>query len=441
MASITALLLEQCFNARDDFDLTIVLHDGDLPCHQHLILARCPAVDPTALHVPEGRAVVEDLLRWIYTGKLAFKPLNEENPEALGSSDRVVQLAALWGMRDLHAMRQRFLRSWRREPARGCVEEDLLKAYDEEKLGSTWFRCGEEEELVYAGFVPLLVKASSFFSAMFSSRWAEGADADAKSIKVGWDVSTLQRLMRFLHGGPSFIRDPQDLDQALHCADFFGMNVLVAHSNTWIVEHLDHDTAPRLWSYVESQPRLQHELQEPMFEDMLDADSECLDFHLREFPIMLEGILDGEPWVPLYDLTTSLMYRLVASGSLEVNTPLLKSVVANFVQMKLPQAEQKVITATRQVVVGAEGKTVTFIDRENCARGGSSRSVVRDIASKSKTQGAVGEYGVKQAPFDVNMPTDRKAMMQKLLPPEVLFNRELRDQVLGRCHRGVRDFV
>lgn len=31
--------------------------------------------------------------------------------------------------------------------------------------------------------------------------------------QVGWDVSTLQRLMRFLHGGPSFIRDPQDLDQ------------------------------------------------------------------------------------------------------------------------------------------------------------------------------------------------------------------------------------
>lgn len=375
MASITALLLEQCFNARDDFDLTIVLHDGDLPCHQHLILARCPAVDPTALHVPEGRAVVEDLLRWIYTGKLAFKPLNEENPEALGSSDRVVQLAELWGMRDLHAMRQRFLRSWRREPARGCVEEDLLRAYDDEKLGSTWFRCGEEKELVYAGFVPLLVKASNFFSAMFSSRWAEGSDASAKSIvKVGWDVSTLQRLMRFLHGGPSFIRDSQDLDQALHCADFFGMNVLVAHSNTWIVEHLDHDTAPRLWSYVDSQPRLQHGLQEPMFEEMLDADSECLDFHLREFPIMLEGILDREPWVPLYDLTTSLMYRLVACGSLEVNTPLLKSVVTNFVQTKLPQAEQK-------------------------------------------------------------------AMMQKLLPPEVLFNRELRDQVLGRCHRGVREFV
>ena len=156
--------------------------------------------------------------------------------------------------------------------------------------------------------------------------------------QVGWDASTLQRLMRFLHGGPSFIRDPQDLDQdwinpfigdgfcfvflcvwwvwcasivslaflgdffpvtvslchaflvlasctwlwaafrshpktspeslhhqgetphrihfffphqALHCADFFGMNVLVAHSNTWIVEHLDHDTAPRLWSYVD----------------------------------------------------------------------------------------------------------------------------------------------------------------------------------------------
>ena len=68
-----------------------------------------------------------------------------------------------------------------------------------------------------------------------------------------------------------------------------------------------------------------------------------------------------------------------------------------------------------------------------------------------KNTAQVGEYGVKQAPFDVNMPTDRKAptsaqlfdygnvwtsgfvvsilffgeaMMQKLLPPEVLFNRQ-----------------
>jgi hypothetical protein len=28
--------------------------------------------------------------------------------------------------------RQRLLRSWRREPARGCVEEDLLRAYDQD---------------------------------------------------------------------------------------------------------------------------------------------------------------------------------------------------------------------------------------------------------------------------------------------------------------------
>lgn len=29
------------------------------------------------------------------------------------------------------------------------------------------------------------------------------------------------------------------------------MPVLLAHCNTWIVEHLDRDTAPRLWSYVD----------------------------------------------------------------------------------------------------------------------------------------------------------------------------------------------
>ena len=39
-----------------------------------------------------------------------------------------------------------------------------------------------------------------------------------------------------------------------------------------------------------------------------------------------------------------------------------------------------------QVAVGAERKTVMFIDRENCARGGSSRSVVRDVVPKSRTR-------------------------------------------------------
>ena len=33
------------------------------------------------------------------------------------------------------------------------------------------------------------------------------------TMQVGWGVSTMRRLIRFLHGGPSFIRDIQDLDQ------------------------------------------------------------------------------------------------------------------------------------------------------------------------------------------------------------------------------------
>lgn len=372
---LTATLLEQCFNSRDDSDLEIFLKDASVPCHQHLLQARCPALDTTALNLPENPSVVDELLRWVYTGKMAL-PL-----EAVGG-DRIAQLAEMWGLRDLHAMRQRLLRSWRREPARGCVEEDLLRAYDQERLGKTWFLCEkvqEEDPHVYAGFLPLLIKASSFFGAMFSSRWADSSvnGSDVAVIKVGWDVSTMRRLIRFLHGGPSFIRDIQDLDQAIHCADFFGMPVLLAHCNTWIVEHLDRDTAPRLWSYVESQPRLRMNwLEDSIFqEDMLiTADSECFDFHLQEFPMMVDGIRDGESWVPLYDLTPSLMYRLVASGSLDVSTALLKSVVANFVQQKVPPAEQK-------------------------------------------------------------------AMLQRMMPPEVLFNRELRDQVLGGCRLGVRGLM
>lgn len=275
---LTATLLEQCFNSRDDSDLEIFLKDASVPCHQHLLQARCPALDTTALNLPENPSVVDELLRWVYTGKMAL-PL-----EAVGG-DRIAQLAEMWGLRDLHAMRQRLLRSWRREPARGCVEEDLLRAYDQERLGKTWFLCEkvqEEDPHVYAGFLPLLIKASSFFGAMFSSRWADSSvnGSDVAVIKVGWGVSTMRRLIRFLHGGPSFIRDIQDLDQAIHCADFFGMPVLLAHCNTWIVEHLDRDTAPRLWSYVESQPRLRMNwLEDSIFqEDMLiTADSECFD--------------------------------------------------------------------------------------------------------------------------------------------------------------------
>lgn len=32
------------------------------------------------------------------------------------------------------------------------------------------------------------------------------------------------------------------------------------------------------------------------------------DFHLQEFLMMVDGIRDGESWVPLYDLTPSLMH-------------------------------------------------------------------------------------------------------------------------------------
>lgn len=34
------------------------------------------------------------------------------------------------------------------------------------------------------------------------------------SWQVGWDASVVERMIRFLHGGPSFVRNSHDLDQA-----------------------------------------------------------------------------------------------------------------------------------------------------------------------------------------------------------------------------------
>eukprot|EP00913_Durusdinium_trenchii_P021557 g20258.t1 len=104
---------------------------GKLRCHWQLLSARCPALD-----------VVQALLQWIYTGKMDLKLVHGREAEI--SSDRVAQLAQLLGMRDLVAMRQRLVRSWRREPSRGCIEPDLLRAYDQRSLSNTWFLCDAE---------------------------------------------------------------------------------------------------------------------------------------------------------------------------------------------------------------------------------------------------------------------------------------------------------
>ena len=40
--------------------------------------------------------------------------------------------------------------------------------------------------------------------------------------------------------------------QALRCADFFGLPVLVVHANQWIADHLDSKNASQLWNFVDA---------------------------------------------------------------------------------------------------------------------------------------------------------------------------------------------
>eukprot|EP00439_Symbiodinium_sp_Y106_P029259 s3010_g3.t1 len=150
---------------------------------------------------------------------------------------------------------------------------------------------------------------------MLSGKWAETAH---EQVKVGWPAEEFERLMEFLHGGQDFIRDAQDLEKALRCADFFGLPVLV-------------DSEPRL--------RLKQVQDSGLHADFfVDAEDACFDFHVREFLALAWPDADSEAdedcWVPLHDLSPSLMQRLLRSGSLDVSTERLKAIVLRYARAK-----------------------------------------------------------------------------------------------------------
>lgn len=331
-----------------DCNLSLVPRNGlPIRCHAELLRARCPALKIDFCGVAEAfedSEVVYALLRWVYC-EVVDSNLVEVVSHNLGS--RVVVLARIWGLRDAGCLQSRV--AARRVAARvsGTLTEDLLRAYDDGNLvGHFVLRPVEAEgkkdedatkSTCLLPWCALIRGRSAYFGAMLGGAWAESSDlrVNRMAVKVRWPSGELAKLVKFLHGA-EFVEGLDDLGAAVECAKFFGVPAVLSNVNEWIVEHLQVQTAPGLWCFLEGEPILRNfgdiDGAAEWHNDIEDADTACFDYHIRHFEELAEETEqdDGTIRVPLHDLSASLLRRLLASGLVEMPTGLLKGVVKRF---------------------------------------------------------------------------------------------------------------
>jgi hypothetical protein len=186
-----------------------------------------------------------------------------------------------------------------------------------------------DAETLSGGWIELVRSQSSYFHSMFSGVWAESAG----DVAIQYPRRQVAKLLRFLHGH-SFVTGSSDLMDAVECGSFFGVPSLLAHVNDWIASNLKMANAPTLWGFVEAENRLRLGDLDGQVE-AADADDACFDFHIRHFEELVRDPDDGDgSWVPLHDLSYSLMRRLLASGLVDVPREKLTEVVERYVEAK-----------------------------------------------------------------------------------------------------------
>jgi len=363
-----------------EFDAFLTTRDGRIvPCHAVLLGARCPALQ--GFDVAEDSDVVLWTLRWAYCEALDF--IKSDSSRGLG--DRVARLAEAWGLRDTSVLRKRLVKSWRTEKLTGSLASDMLRAYDADLLTSLHFRCVDVQarafELVAGGWPALLRAGSEYFRAMLGGSWAE---AKATEIEVHWPKKQLHKLIRFLHGG-TFVSKPADCQDAVEVAEFFGVDALLAHVHDWITSSLTLRNSALLWDFVDRDPRMQRVL---YVKDLKDSEAiawmdACADADdaCFDFHIKQFTVLAEEPEG--------------SDGSWvplhDLSIPLMHRLVSSGL----------ICMNTEQL-----------------------KAVVEKYA-QAKCAG--------HAEF--------KELAKRLLPPEVLFNRELRDALLGTRELSIHSLL
>jgi hypothetical protein len=175
---------------------------------------------------------------------------------------------------------------------------------------------------------------------MLSGAWSEssslsiGLRTERTVIDVHWPHEELSMVMRFLHGG-NFVKSFEDVRMAVDCAKFFGVASLLSHVRDWIADHLEVDTAPSLWCFVDSEPALsmQDGNDEDIAIDTIDIDAVCFDYHVQNFDALATvAASECNPKASLCGLSIPLMHKLMSSGRISMPTRQLLQVVEDYVR-------------------------------------------------------------------------------------------------------------
>ena len=430
------------------------------------LLRRACGSDPVVLKIEPSREIVRALLRWVYCGQIEEGGGGGRGsvPAAgdLAEERALIELATSWGLRNDNELRIALVSSFatgrphrRHLPAHAAA---LLRAYDAAQLG--WategqrasrlrFRAevadGEDAEgvVLEGGLRELLVVRSTFFASLLSGQWQEGSADGGEPIAVTWDADELRRLLRFLHGG-AFLHSIEGLEEvtaqhvhcAVGCAEFFGIPDLLDHANDAIAGTLDVRNCVELWNYVASTPALHRELDAD--EHAVDADDAAFAFFVKNFAVL--AALEEKP---LQALQLGLMQRLLESGLVELQTSALMPLVAAYAQARA-EAEVDV-----QVTKDADSRPRLRVAAAGGGGGGGKERKGRDEVA-SAAQIAVERAELQQiAPMlqtairsaTAQLDARAKELCAMLMPPRVLFNRQIRNAILNPRSVGARNFV
>lgn len=255
--------------------------------------------------------------------------------EHLGTS--VMRLALSWGLWDSAVLHDRIVGSWR-ERRCGSLQKDIARAYDSGSWASKLLfeTVGASGSLANDGVAGGWPPLLRARSSYFAAMLG-GSWAESCSsgtVQIHWPHGQLKKLIRFIHGHP-FVENMADLQAAVECSSFFGVPALIAEANDWVATHLKPDNAATLWEFVDKEARMSVSTIEEDGLQAADAHDACLSFHISHFAELAADPPDGDgSWVPLHDLSCHLMNKLLATGLVSMPTKELMHIVERFVSAK-----------------------------------------------------------------------------------------------------------
>jgi hypothetical protein len=441
--------------------------------HRGLLWARVPALraqllrekdasaedNQTDVRLPNGigQTAAGLVLSWVYRGEL---PRQRDEPLSVETMRELVALAQAWGIPELGLQNQRAQSAVLLGESRSQIlslSDDLLAAFEdnagitspffdiqihlhpagsdlqesvqpepepepgpgpepESELESDQTNCvadatfAQVDPIVCRGNRAVLSCRSGFFRAMLNGgTWHETTKASegVVQLRLPFHHDNFLVVNQFLHTGILSIETVQELRFVIELADYFDIAALHERCVDWIIESLAVETACSLWNVVESTSlgRLADTLYGATGsasgakerEDLLgNPHQACCDFCTT----YLSAIIQHESFL---ELEPNLLARVLSSGLVSVPTDRLTESVHRWVDARLD-------TEFGQFAhrLGSERNPPGTDGQERGEHTG--RASAKQVAGRNSR---------------------RHELLSTLLPPATMFNRSVREMLLG----------